>query len=272
LTAPHTRFREGERAPSRGGEAGEQRQEGALGRRGPASRRPRDRGLPDWTPIALVALGIVVISVASAVFFGSLGTKTYGARADMLYVAPDNTSDDARERILATQQELIRSRVVLEDVSRSAGISLPALRDAVSVDVGRDDLLHLTVADKDPQRARELAQTIATRYLRLTSRLSPATTAGRRLIQEKIDRLTAGGRPRTAAARGRVARLRDRLVDLEVQNLARGKADLLSPAYVLDDPLSPKPLRSGALGLLIGLLIATVVVVATLRRTATSAR
>jgi len=270
LTASRTPFREGELDPSYSGEPEVKRDE--RGKRGGVvpGRGGLGQRLPAWGWLALIAVGIVVLSVASAVFFGSLGTKTYGARADILYVAADDTSDDARNRILATQQELLRSRVVLEDVSRSAAIPLPELQDAVSVDVGRDDLLHLTVADKDPRRAQALAAIVASRYVQLTTRLSPEETAGRQLIQSKIDRLTEGDRPRTRAGRDRVARLRDRLVDLEVQNLGRPKAELLSRAYVLDGPLSPKPLRAGALGLLIGLLIATAVVVAMLRRDATA--
>jgi uncharacterized protein involved in exopolysaccharide biosynthesis len=235
------------------------------GRKRPFGRLS-SRGIPEWSAVALAALGIVLISVASSLLFSALGETVYGARVDILYVAPDDSSDDSRERILATQQELLRSRVVLADVSASAGMPLSELQAALSVDVGRDDLLHVTVGDEDPDRARTLAQAIAARYLGLTSQLSPQISTGKALIQAKIDRLTAGDRPRTQSGRDRVARLRDRVLDLEVQSASRAKAELLSPAYVLDKPLSPNTVRAAALGLMIGLLLATAVAVAMLRR------
>lgn len=234
---------------------------------GSGRRSPRRR-LPDWTRVALVAVGLVVLSVASALFFGSLAPTVYGARVEILYTSPEGSPDDARERTLATERELIRSRAVLADVSNDVGMPLRELQDAVAVDVGRDDLIRLTVGDEDPRRALTLAQSVASRYLERQSRLSSESDPRRQLIQQEIDRLTADDAEQTDARRDRVARLQDRLLDLQVESVSRPQAELLSPAYLLDNPLSPNRLRLIALGLVIGLLLATGVAVAMLRQRA----
>jgi len=267
LTAPDTRLSDHELDPAREDEQDAWRVGAPEPVRGYGPRR-----LPEWTSLALLAVGIVLIAVASTVFFASRADSVYGARVDILYAASDDTTDDSRERILATQQELLQSRVVLAAVAEETARPLAELRDALTVEVGRDDLLRVTVGDEDANRARALAQSVAARYLELTSRLSPETDRGRRLIQDEIDRLTAGDAPLSTVTSDRVSRLQDRLLDLEVESATRPKAELLSRAYVLDDPLSPNLVRSAALGLLIGLLLATIVTVALLRRNALGRR
>ncbi len=246
------------------------RREADVGEPGaPESWKPEARRFPAWLVIGLLALGIVLLAAGSSVFFGSRGDKVYGARVDILYAASDNTSDDSRERILATQQELLRSRVVLENVAGSTNIPLDELQSGLAIEVGRDDLLHLTFGDESPERARLVAQTVAQTYIELAGRLSSESDSGQRLIQKEIDRLEAGAKPLSSTTSSRIARLQDRLLDLAVQRVTQPEAELLSPAYVLDKPLSPDPIRSLALGLVIGLLLATAVVVALLRRRAT---
>jgi capsular polysaccharide biosynthesis protein len=193
-------------------------QQGATGP-GPSTGRRRPA---DWLWIGLACFVIVTTAVVSAVVVGSRGADVYGARADILYVAPDAPLD-VRQRSLATQGEVARSRAVLAAAAAQEGVPLDQLQDAVSVETGvQDDLLHITVSDEDRGVARRLAQAVATSYLGLAARVEGAD--------------------------------------------ARSRIRLLSPAYPLDDRLSPKPLRAAAVGLLLGLVLATGVAILLARR------
>ena len=239
---------------------------------GPALRSIGVLRLPEWTPVAATVVGIVVVSVVAALSIGMVGATVYGARVDIFYASPEGTPDDGRERNLATQRELIRSRFILGDVASAQGIPLQELQESVTVEVGRDDIIRLTVANEDPQQARTLAQAISSRYIERARLLTPETDRGQRLIQDEIDRLSAGDAPPTDATRERIARLQDRLLELEVESATQAKATLLAPAYLLDKPLSPDPVRLVAIGLIVGSLIATATAAAMLRQRFTSRR
>jgi len=61
-----------------------------------------------------------------------------------------------------------------------------------------------------------------------------------------------------------VARLQDRALELDAAGSEASRPTLLTPAYSLEHPLSPKPLRAAALGLLLGLVLAAVAMIALL--------
>lgn len=236
------------------------------GREARPSPRRRRSWLPVWLPVVLVAGAIVGLAVLSALYVSSRSPTVYGARVDILFAATSNTSSDVRDRILATQQELLRGRAVLLPVSRSSDLPLSQLQDQLTVEIGRDDLLQVTVADRSPNRARAIAQAVTERYLELGRALPAADERGRRLVVAQIRRLTRGGRRVGPVGRERVARLQDRLLELDLARSEEPKPQILTPAYVLDTPLSPQPLRALAVGLLVGLLLATATTVLMVRR------
>ena len=149
-------------------------------------------------------------------------------------------------------------------------MSYAELRDAVRVDTGVDDLLHITVGDPDRRRAVGLAQSVATRYVGVARSVENGAGQRSTALQRQIDEVTAQLRdPRTEEApalRARLRRLEDAQVQLDVN--AAGDANIrpLGPAFALDAPLSPKPLRAVALGLLWGLAVATGVALVLTRR------
>lgn len=201
----------------------------------PPPPEPARRGArPGWAAIAGTCACVVVVAVASALFVGTRGATQYGGRADILYDAPASASLDARERGMATQRGLVTSRAVLAPVSATEHVSRRRLENRVSVDIGaRDDLMHITVADTDRNAAVRLAAAVAASYLTVADRLRPGTDAG----------------PNGAAA------------------ASEPTPRLLSPAYALDSPLSPKPVRLVAAGLLVGLALAAATALAMARRT-----
>jgi uncharacterized protein involved in exopolysaccharide biosynthesis len=196
---------------------------------------------------------------------GSRGEKVYGARVDILYVAARDTPDDARERILSTQRELLLSRGVLASVAREVGVPLETLRGKVEVDGGLDDLLRITVGDPDPRRALRYVQVLTDRYLEVSGGLGEEQNTARELLEREIRSLTRRERGaeegEAAQLRDRIGRLRDRVLELEVESLGVERAEVLSRPYVLSDPLSPKPLQAATIGLLAGLALATATVV-----------
>jgi capsular polysaccharide biosynthesis protein len=215
--------------------------------------------------LALVCLAIVVTAVLSAVLFAGLKDEVYGARVDLIYKSSPDTSDDARERILTTQRALIRSRAVLGPVAEANDMSLDRLERALSVEVGLDDLIHVTVGDTDQTRALALVQAVSSRYVQTASELFPETRRGRELLEAQIARLSArvrhASRANAAALRERIGRLQDRVLDLEIQSLGQSRPERLTSGYVLEKPLSPNPLRAAAVGLMIGLALAAGVAV-----------
>ncbi len=166
-------------------------------------------GLSAGSSIALVCVMIVAAALIAAFALAGLQDKVYGARADILYLAGPDVPLDVRERVLATQAELLRTRALLGPIAGTAGMRVEDLQDAVSAEVGLNDFLRLTVRDEDPAVAQRLAQDVALRYVQFTASLENPPNVR-----------------------------------------------LLSPAYPLNEPLSPTPTRSVALGLLVGLNLA----------------
>jgi len=226
--------------------------------------------------LTLLCLAIVATAVLSAVVFASFAPTVYGARVDLLYKSSPDTSDDARERVLKTQRALIGSRAVLGPVAEANNTSFDRLGSALSVDVGLDDLIHVTVASTDQERALRLVEAVAARYVQTAGDLSPEARRGREILEAQIARLSERAReaPAEDAAilRERIGHLQDRVLDLEIQSLGQSRPEQLTPGYVLEKPVSPKPLRAAAVGLLIGLALATVVAVVLGRRRLRPAR
>jgi capsular polysaccharide biosynthesis protein len=221
--------------------------------------------------IVAVCACIVVAAVASALAVDGRGATVYGARADVLYVADPATPLDVRDRTLATQRELIQSRAVLAPVAARDRMPLEDLQDAVSVEAGaRNDLLHITVGDEQPARARQLTEAVTAGYLALAGRLAGGGAQERRRLERQIERLTGRARRASAAESAllgqRVADLQDRVVQLDSGGAAPARPTLLSDAYPLADPLAPKPLRAVATGLIAGLALAAGAAVLLARR------
>lgn len=215
-------------------------------------------------PIAAICLGVVLVAVCSALLFGSLGATTYGARAEILYDAPASASLDARERGLATQRAVILSRAVLAPVAKDQGMPLETVEKAVSVDLGtRNDLLYITAGLTDRAAALAVARAVTASYVRLDARMAADARESRAALQHELSTLSARERAAqgTAAAvlQERVRQLSDRIVQLDTDAADRPRPRVLSSAYPLDRPLSPRPARLVAAGLIVGLAIAAAV-------------
>lgn len=238
---------------------------------------PPLRTLVRWALVGTLILGLAVgagygLSVAQ--------DPVYGAETDVLYRVPESSGARA-ERDLATQQVIAQGRSVLQPVAGDAGMPVEELQEIVSVEiVGQSDVLRITMAHPDPDRAVDLAQAVADRYVRTVTEGPVTEPEAATLVEATIDELAAElaaveeelaaveSEPADPAAVADGERLRAEAEDLQGRidglerllsgsTIAPGGAEVrvLTPAYLLEEPLAPQPLRAGVAGGIGGLLV-----------------
>lgn len=171
---------------------------------------------------ALVLLGCALIPAAVS----ALLPRTYGGQVEFLLAPRPELSDTAVERALLTEEVILTSPSVLGPVAAQAGLSLESLQSKVTTDlVARSNVLRVTVADRDRERAVSLVGGIQRQYA--ATQLSTATPT------------SAGGPAITYT--------------------------VLTPPRLLDKPLAPRPLQVLAAGALVGIGVTAVLAVILLR-------
>jgi capsular polysaccharide biosynthesis protein len=106
----------------------------------------------------------------------------YGAEADVLLTPRPELSDNAVDRALLTQTLVVVSPSVLQPVASRTGIPLDRLQRDVSAGmVNRSNILRITVADRERDRAVTVAQLVVVEYVRVAAGFGNADTAPLRL-------------------------------------------------------------------------------------------
>lgn len=245
----------------------------------PASARvapPPLRTLVRWT---LVGMFILAVAVGAGYGLSVAQDPVYGAETDVLYRVPESSGARA-ERDLATQQVIAQGRSVLQPVAGDAGMPVEELQEIVSVEiVGQSDVLRITMAHPDPDRAVDLAQAVADRYVRTVTEGPVADPEAATLVEAAIEDLATElaaveeelaaveDEPTGPATAAEGERLRAEAADLQARidglerllsgsTIAPGGAEVrvLTPAYLLEEPLAPQPLRAAMAGGIGGLL------------------
>lgn len=233
--------------------------------------------------------GTVLVTIATVVIVAMLviliqGT-IYEASVKVAVEPPSQRTE--LERILfgitelGTQREILTSTALVRDVLDAHG--LPAeesniedfLEDDIDVETLRDTtVLQVSVRASEPRLAASLAQSMAESYLRYLQRdaeqrtieaFADLDTAQETTQQElrSIERQLAQGAGSTRESLEErrdelYARLRfisTRRAELETTNAFMRRGDIIQPAIVPDDPVSPKPIRTGILALVLGTLL-----------------
>jgi polysaccharide biosynthesis transport protein len=177
------------------------------------------------------------------------------------------------ERVLATEIRVIDSDTLLREATKKLGYEagVSATGDAAAA------ILTITATDPDPRKAAKIANTYAEVYsdFRRNQTISEIEDASKELkrqvgtyqleIDGYNDQLTAEGINESAlesirAKRDAAQRAKDdyqsKIDGLRVDaSLKSGSASVLTPAVPAPSPFSPRPLRSGLIGLLAGLVI-----------------
>ena len=214
-----------------------------------------------WRNIIPLCAMVVLLAVSVAVLVERRHETVRGARAQIVLVFPGDTSDDSRERLVKTQSQVLSSRSVLDPAAKANGLTAPELDAKLSIDTSlRSDVLTITTRDPDPATAERLSAAIADRYLELSRRLVPESDEGEALVRKRIAdirrELAGAGDDERDVLQDRIGRLQEWILELQVDALERPRARLLTPAFVLEEPLRPQPLRAAAGGLGIGLVLA----------------
>lgn len=220
-----------------------------------------------WKLFTLCALLVPAIAVAVSL----QQPKKYEASASLLFRDPgfdqklfgstffSPTQDPDREA--ATNVELVSLDVVAARTAKLLGGGLTTDDVSESVDVaadGRSDVVSVRALGSTPRRAATMANTFAQQYIdfRRNADRSKIREA-QQLVQRQIDAL-----PPTERRRASGAQLARRADELEVlASLQTGNAELVQPARPPETAASPKPVRNGILGLIVGLLIGAAAVV-----------
>jgi len=214
-----------------------------------------------WRLVVLLTL----ITTGVALALSATAEEEYEATADLLLrdeepinsiLDPGGTSAPAdAERALNTQVELVETGAIVHAVRRQLDVELSAdaLLDQLEVELSNtSNVMSLTATAEEPLLAADIANAFAETYV--VSRLESARQRYRdaaRLAEAQLQALSEEGR---TSPEGQA--LQARLRDLEIAAaLQTGEAQLVRRGSFPEEPASPRPLLSGALGLFLGLLL-----------------
>jgi len=219
---------------------------------------------------ASLALGVALaISVLTPPRYRAVGELLIAPKPSETLFSPNGINNRPDPgRAIANETKVLLSRPIQEAVRQKLGF-----RAKLSVSgSGVDDVLTLKAVSDDPDLAAQIVNTFIDVYV--TNRRNASTQDLRTAqteVQRKIDEIqrdivahdnrTDGRETPTAAAdRTRLTNqqtlFRDRLDELEVSaSLTNGGAQVVTPAVAPDDPFEPQPVRSGILGLALGLIL-----------------
>jgi hypothetical protein len=196
--------------------------------------------------------------------------------------------------LLASQELRAEARALAEEVGAANGLSAQQIVDRLDVDMVqtgvREDstVLRIIILDEDRDAALKITQDYLDAYLQSVSLeqdipgLAESQSVLDQLEQERLEvraRLAAAVSSGDVEAQLQAEADYDRvLVDLEVQVIVWNQLRPETPvvvatasgsAFVSDSPVEPRPVRTAALGLLAGLILAGAALVV-LRRPGTS--
>jgi succinoglycan biosynthesis transport protein ExoP len=205
-------------------------------------------------------IGLCTLAVAgSAIFFSLLQQKEYSAKGAILFRDPglDQTLFQASsipspnpQRQAATNERLAsQPEVARRTAERFGGEITPSqVRSKIAVAAeGESDVVSVTATDHDPNFAAALANVYVAEFIGLRREADKAVIRGaQELVHQRLKDVSERNR-RT---------LQSRADDLKIlAALQTGKAEIVQQASAPTSPSSPKPVRNGVLGLMLGLLL-----------------
>lgn len=208
---------------------------------------------------------IVLLVVGCSLAYSLLQTPVYAGKAEVLLQPRatetlfDPNTGQARDatRVVQTEIRVLKSQPVRQAVRAQVG-SAPKVAAAP---VGQTDVIQVVVESTDPERAALLANAYVRSYIefRRKQTVDDLLAAGGQ-IRTKIDDLqreidTASGTTQENLIQQQ-ALFREKLDELDVAgSLQTGGAQLVEPATTPTTPVKPRPLRTAALALALGLML-----------------
>lgn len=243
--------------------------------------------------LILVALILILLGTGAGLAGALALPKTYGARAEILYpIGQDQQGGDPlrQDRQLSTQLVFLKSRAVLGPIAQKQGMQFKDLDENLSVEVLQtSEVIQVEAHGSTKEAARQTLQAVTDGYLALADQPSGVTRnletqlvdtrANTARIQTQVEQLTAGvlagtatqaalndARTQLTASVDREKAIQVRIDEINLTGRSGPNAQLLTPPYVLPDPVSPQPLIAAGTGALVGLLVAGGVVAVGARR------
>jgi capsular exopolysaccharide synthesis family protein len=227
-----------------------------------------------WTAI-IVTLGATAISALQPATYEGTATLLYSQRntgAAVLGMAQPQSSNFP-DIELSTQIGLIQQPAVVEEVIHKLGLSttVDKLLQTLTVSAdGQTQLITITATGNTPEAAAGIADALANSYA------GWSRTQNQKSIQAALDAVqaniastqsqsatlqatvasqpTAANQAALLAANTRLSTLSDNAQHLIIaKTLETGSVDIVTPGTADPIPVSPKPVRNGALGLALGL-------------------
>ncbi|PZS13364.1 MAG: hypothetical protein DLM60_20875 [Pseudonocardiales bacterium] len=250
-------------------------------------RRTEGRGAGRLTPrLVVLALTVILLGAAVGLTGGLVWPKTYGARAEILYlISQDQGGDTLRQdRQLSTQLVLLKSRAVLGPIAQKQGQQFEDLDNDVSVQVlDNSEVIQVEAHRFTELSAMQTLQAIIDRYLTLAGQPSGVArnldtqlattrqnTAQLQTREQQLRTAVLAGTATQASLNDTRAQLttsldRDKAIQARIDEIRLAgqvgpHAQLLTPPYSLPDPVFPRPLITAGTGALAGLIMAGAVV------------
>jgi capsular exopolysaccharide synthesis family protein len=231
----------------------------------------------------LVAACLIAVTGA-ALIVSLLQTPEYQAQSQVL-VANQNTGttllgsvqtqSSSQERDFQTQVGVLQSRPIADAVITSVGLDMTAqdlLKQVAFLTESGTNIATIEVTDTSPDRAAQIANAFADSYVAwsrdlrrasiraavddVEARLSETQQDIARLESQTSGTATADEQVSLEAAKSLYATLSEQLVQLQInEQLETGSGSILATASPDPEPVSPKPLRDGIVGLALGLVL-----------------
>jgi capsular exopolysaccharide synthesis family protein len=205
-----------------------------------------------------------IVTAAAALVFSELQTKEYSTSSSLLFRNPGfaedlfgttpTTANPVPTREAATNEKLVGLHVVAERTARHfKDLSAEEVGNMVSVESqGEAELVSVTATSTKPAQARRVANTFAHQFIAFRADADKAKlNEAKHLAEREYERLSPSEQN---SARGEaLSRGAEKLGILA--SLQTGNAELVQPAQLPTSPSSPKPVRNGILGAILGLLL-----------------
>ena len=230
-----------------------------------------------WTVASAVLVVVVTALVSSflqtAVYQGTAQILLQPRSTESLF-NPNTGQRADPARVIQTEIQVLRSEPVRAEVRRQLGTEA----SITARPVGQTDVIEVTARSTDPERAAIIANTYAESYIdfRRKQAVEDLIAAGTELqgkvnaLQAQIDPLVAELSSADARTRPEAeARLQPQITNLVSQQalfkqkldqlqvdaaLKTGGARLVTPAEPSTTPVEPRPIRTGAVALVVGLI------------------
>jgi capsular polysaccharide biosynthesis protein len=239
--------------------------------------------------VSLLALLIIAVAAGAAYVVADRMDKSYAARAQLQLIIPTDGSADSASRSLVSQALAVRSRSVLDRTAKATNLSTDELDKRVKSRVLPDsEIIEVDVEDHDPATALTILNQLLSDYLApaapqpdspaaafITSQIA-AVDQQIADVDRRLAALPANSNSREslqlATERAGLLARRDVLLqnslELSIRKLSAAEVALLAAPYVLEDPVSPQPIRAAVLAAAVGSIIAASAAYLILRRPA----